>query len=121
MKRRELSKQPHIPVYDYDNKFSYKHYLRDDKIPAFISTKQNQVMKKELDLEKADSIVIGANESKSSLPQQQMNKQYTFNQAQQQKTGLFRKPNTDIVGGGTVGINAKFMGATSNENSPKQA
>jgi len=40
MKRRELSKQPHIPVYDYDKKFNYgKEYLRDDRIPAFISTK----------------------------------------------------------------------------------
>ncbi|MFS8160193.1 MAG: hypothetical protein ACMG6E_08290 [Candidatus Roizmanbacteria bacterium] len=66
MKRRELSKQPHIPVYDYDNKFNYKqHYLRDDKVPAFISTKQNQANKKELDVEK-DSIT---NESKQSIQQ----------------------------------------------------
>ncbi len=65
MKRRELSKQPHIPVYDYDNKFNYKqHYLRDDKVPAFISTKQNQANKKELDLEKVDTI---ANESKQVI------------------------------------------------------
>lgn len=42
LKRRELSKQAHIPVYDYDHKFNYKAgYLRDDRIPAFISTKQN--------------------------------------------------------------------------------
>lgn len=58
LKRREVIKQqvPHIPVYDYDHKFVYKHYLRDDKVPAFISTKQNQQNKKELDLEKIDLI-----------------------------------------------------------------
>lgn len=56
-----MSKQPHIPVYDYDKKFNYPHYLRDDKVPAFISTKQNQATKKELDLEKVDSVI---NESK---------------------------------------------------------
>lgn len=39
MKRRELSKVPHLPNYDYDKKFVYKQYLRDDKVPAFISTK----------------------------------------------------------------------------------
>ncbi len=38
MKRKEKS----IPVYDYDNKFVYKKgYLREDRVPAFISTKQN--------------------------------------------------------------------------------
>lgn len=52
--RRELSKQPHLPVYDYDNKFVYKKYLRDDKVPAFISTKVHATHKKELDLEKVD-------------------------------------------------------------------
>lgn len=42
-KRRELQKQPHIPIYDYENKFNYrKGYLRDDRVPAFISTKINQ-------------------------------------------------------------------------------
>lgn len=42
LKRREMSKQAHIPVYDYDHKFNYrKGYLRDDKVPAFISTKIN--------------------------------------------------------------------------------
>jgi hypothetical protein len=60
LKRRELSKQPHIPVYDYDKKFNYgKDYLRDDRIPAFISTKQNALHKKELDLEKVDSSEVG--------------------------------------------------------------
>ena len=57
-----MSKQPHLPVYDYDNKFVYKKYLRDDKVPAFISTKVHATHKKELDLEK-----IEANESKMSL------------------------------------------------------
>ncbi len=53
MKRREITKQPHIPVYDYDHKFNYKKgYLREDKVPAFISTKQNQIMKKELETER---------------------------------------------------------------------
>ena len=60
--RRELSKQPHLPVYDYDNKFVYKKYLRDDKVPAFISTKANASHKKELDLEKVE-----VNESKLQL------------------------------------------------------
>ena len=40
VKRREMSKQTHIPVYDYDHKFQFKQgYLRDDRVPAFISTK----------------------------------------------------------------------------------
>ena len=40
-------------MFDYDNKFNYKKgYLRDDKVPAFISTKINQSNKKELDAEK---------------------------------------------------------------------
>ena len=40
-------------MFDYDNKFNYrKGYLRDDKVPAFISTKINQLNKKELDVEK---------------------------------------------------------------------
>jgi hypothetical protein len=38
VKRKDKS----LPVYDYDNKFNYKKgYLRDDRVPAFISTKQN--------------------------------------------------------------------------------
>jgi hypothetical protein len=49
-------------VYDYDNKFVYKKYLRDDKVPAFISTKVHATHKKELDLEKVE-----ANESKIAL------------------------------------------------------
>ncbi len=62
MKRRELQKQAHIPVYDYDKKFQYsKQYLRDDRIPAFISTKAHQTHKKEADLENVDSILGSTN------------------------------------------------------------
>ena len=65
LKRREIVKQPHVPVYDYDHKFNYRQgYLRDDKIPAFISTKQNQFMKKELETERVGDY---ANESKSGV------------------------------------------------------
>jgi hypothetical protein len=39
-----------------------KGYLREDKVPAFISTKAHASHKKELDLEKVE-----ANESKMSL------------------------------------------------------
>ena len=36
-----------LPHYDYDNRFNYrKGYLRDDKVPAFISTALNQIDKK---------------------------------------------------------------------------
>lgn len=53
LKRREQSKQAHIPIYDYDNKFNYrKGYLRDDRVPAFISTKQNQMIRKDMEPEK---------------------------------------------------------------------
>ena len=39
-KKREISKNQHIPIYDYDHKFVYRQsYLRDDRVPAFISTK----------------------------------------------------------------------------------
>ena len=57
IKRRESSKQSHIPTYDYDNRFNYKKgYLREDRIPAFISTKINQVERKELEVEKISDI-----------------------------------------------------------------
>ena len=37
-----------MPEYDYDKKFNYKKgYLREEKIPAFISTKLNQQTKKD--------------------------------------------------------------------------
>lgn len=42
-------------MYDYDNKFVYKKYLRDDRVPAFVSTKAHAINKKELDLEKVES------------------------------------------------------------------
>jgi hypothetical protein len=36
-----------LPHYDYDHKFNYrKGYLRDDRVPAFISTAFNQIEKK---------------------------------------------------------------------------
>lgn len=43
-------------MYDYDHKFQFKQgYLRDDKVPAFISTEQNKAAKKELDYERVNS------------------------------------------------------------------
>lgn len=36
-----------LPHFDYDHKFNYrKGYLRDDRVPAFISTAFNQIEKK---------------------------------------------------------------------------
>jgi hypothetical protein len=81
-----MSKQPHIPVYDYDHKFQFKQgYLRDDRVPAFISTKQNQMAKKELDLERVNSSdltsgdrVIGLGKQSSMVSTGQPKKQKTI-------------------------------------------
>jgi hypothetical protein len=36
-----------VPHYDYDHRFNYrKGYLRDDKVPAFISTALHQIERK---------------------------------------------------------------------------
>jgi hypothetical protein len=36
-----------LPNYDYDHRFNYrKGYLREDRVPAFISTALNQVDRK---------------------------------------------------------------------------
>jgi hypothetical protein len=51
-----------VPVYDYERKFNYPHYLRDDKVPAFISTKHNQ-LKKELDVDAS----LNVQDSKSNI------------------------------------------------------
>lgn len=41
-----------LPHYDYDNRFNYrKGYLREDKVPAFISTALNQKEKKKEDIQ----------------------------------------------------------------------
>ena len=44
-----------LPHYDYDHRFNYrKGYLRDDKVPAFISTALNQIDKKREKIESND-------------------------------------------------------------------
>eukprot|EP00347_Sterkiella_histriomuscorum_P017673 403348434 len=71
-KRREFSKQPNLPVYDYDHKFNYrKGYLREDKVPAFISTKQNQISKKEAELVNNSTDIIIESKAMIGLVQKQ--------------------------------------------------
>ena len=54
--QRRKEKQA-APVYDYANKFSYPAYLRDEKVPAFIPMKSNNVKetRKEAQAEKVIS------------------------------------------------------------------